>query len=73
MPRAEKNKDTYRRESDALDEFLSQPGQDVHAFVDHDVAFHRRIVEASGNGTLGELWGSLHVDLRTTITLITLL
>jgi DNA-binding GntR family transcriptional regulator len=43
---------------------------DIHAFVDHDVAFHRRIVEASGNGTLLELWGSLHVDLRTTITLI---
>jgi DNA-binding GntR family transcriptional regulator len=43
---------------------------DPHAFVDHDVAFHRRIVDASGNGTLGELWRSLHVDLRTTITLI---
>jgi DNA-binding GntR family transcriptional regulator len=43
---------------------------DIHAFVDHDVAFHRRIVEASGNGTLMELWGSLHVDLRTTITLV---
>jgi DNA-binding GntR family transcriptional regulator len=43
---------------------------DPHAFVEHDVAFHRLIVEASGNGTLGELWRSLHVDLRTTITLI---
>jgi DNA-binding GntR family transcriptional regulator len=43
---------------------------DIHAFVDHDVAFHRRIVVASGNGTLLELWASLHVDLRTTITLI---
>jgi DNA-binding GntR family transcriptional regulator len=44
--------------------------EDVHAFVDHDVAFHRRIVQASGNGTLLELWTSLHVDMRTTITLI---
>jgi DNA-binding GntR family transcriptional regulator len=43
---------------------------DVHAFIAHDVAFHRHIVEASGNRTLQELWGSLHVDLRTTITLI---
>ena len=43
---------------------------DVHEFVAHDVAFHRAIVEASGNGTLQELWRSLHVDLRTTITLI---
>ena len=43
---------------------------DVHGFVAHDVAFHRAIVEASGNRTLQELWRSLHVDLRTTITLI---
>jgi DNA-binding GntR family transcriptional regulator len=43
---------------------------DVHEFIAHDVAFHRVIVEASGNRTLQELWRSLHVDLRTTITLI---
>jgi DNA-binding GntR family transcriptional regulator len=43
---------------------------DVHDFIAHDVAFHRAIVEASGNRTLEELWRSLHVDLRTTITLI---
>lgn len=33
MPGAEKSKDTYRREMDALDEFLAHPGQDVNAFV----------------------------------------
>ena len=33
MPRAEKSKDTYRREMDAIDEFLAQPGQDLNAFV----------------------------------------
>jgi len=33
MPGAEKSKDTYRREIDALDEFLSAPAQDVNAFV----------------------------------------
>jgi DNA-binding GntR family transcriptional regulator len=43
---------------------------DVHEFIAHDVAFHRQIVEAAGNRTLEELWNSLHVDLRTTITLI---
>ena len=43
---------------------------DVHDFIAHDVAFHRLIVEASGNDTLQDLWRSLHVDLRTTITLI---
>jgi 4-aminobutyrate aminotransferase-like enzyme len=34
MPKAEKSKDTYRREIDAIDEFLAQPGQDVNAFVE---------------------------------------
>jgi DNA-binding GntR family transcriptional regulator len=43
---------------------------DVHEFIARDVAFHRVIVEASGNRTLQELWQSLHVELRTTITLI---
>jgi 4-aminobutyrate aminotransferase/(S)-3-amino-2-methylpropionate transaminase len=33
LPRAEKSKDTYRREMDALEEFLTQPGQDLNAFV----------------------------------------
>jgi len=33
LPHAEKSKDTYRREMDAIDEFLSQTGQDVAAFV----------------------------------------
>src|ERR1700719_4019602 len=37
MPRAEKSKDSYRREMDTLDEFLVQPGSDPNAlkvFVD---------------------------------------
>src|SRR5882762_3478341 len=33
IPRAEKSKDTYRREMDAVDEFLAGPGADVQAFV----------------------------------------
>ena len=33
LPRADKNKDTFRRDMDALDEFFAQPGGDVHAFV----------------------------------------
>jgi len=33
LPHAEKSKDAYRREVDALDEFLGQTGQDVNAFV----------------------------------------
>jgi 4-aminobutyrate aminotransferase-like enzyme len=33
LPHAEKSKDTFRREMDAIDEFLAQPGQDLQAFV----------------------------------------
>jgi 4-aminobutyrate aminotransferase-like enzyme len=33
LPHAEKSKDTFRREMDAIDEFLAHPEQDVHAFV----------------------------------------
>ncbi|MEP7310107.1 MAG: aspartate aminotransferase family protein [Acidobacteriota bacterium] len=33
LPHADKSRDTYRREMDALDEFLAQPGQDASAFV----------------------------------------
>jgi 4-aminobutyrate aminotransferase-like enzyme len=34
LPHADKNKDVYRREMDALEQFLGQPGQDVQAFVE---------------------------------------
>jgi DNA-binding FadR family transcriptional regulator len=40
----------------------------VREQVDHDVRFHRLIVEASGNGRLLELWSSLQVEARTMIT-----
>jgi 4-aminobutyrate aminotransferase-like enzyme len=33
LPRAEKSRDTFRREIDAIDEFLARPERDVDAFV----------------------------------------
>jgi DNA-binding GntR family transcriptional regulator len=42
--------------------------QDVREQVEHDVRFHRLIVEASGNSRLVEIWNSLQVEARTTIT-----
>jgi DNA-binding GntR family transcriptional regulator len=42
--------------------------QDVREQVEHDVRFHRLIVEASGNSRLIEIWNSLQVEARTTIT-----
>jgi 4-aminobutyrate aminotransferase-like enzyme len=33
LPHADKSRDTYRREMDAIDEFLAAPDQDLNAFV----------------------------------------
>ena len=55
-------------ELDAL--FAAAEAQDLNAFIAHDVQFHRAIVRAAGNRTLEELWESLHVHTRTTITLL---
>lgn len=41
---------------------------DLQEQVDSDVAFHRTIVEASGNSILGDVWLSLRVEGRTMIT-----
>jgi DNA-binding GntR family transcriptional regulator len=41
---------------------------DLHAQVEHDVAFHRLIVEASGNRILLETWKSLRIEARTIVT-----
>jgi DNA-binding GntR family transcriptional regulator len=42
---------------------------DTHALVEHDVAFHRHIVEAAGNAVLKQCWQSLGVESRITISL----
>jgi DNA-binding GntR family transcriptional regulator len=44
---------------------------DLHAQVEHDAAFHRAIVEASGNQTLIEVWSSLGIHARTLATALT--
>jgi len=44
--------------------------EDFHDLVTHDVAFHRIIVEASGNQTLLELWQALRIEARTVITVV---
>ena len=37
---------------------------DLESFVEHDIAFHRNILEASKNEVLLRVWDSLAVDLR---------
>lgn len=42
---------------------------DVNSLVQHDIAFHRLIVEAAGNPILEQCWKSLGVEGRITISL----
>jgi DNA-binding GntR family transcriptional regulator len=44
--------------------------KDTHDQVEHDVRFHRLIVEASGNARLLEIWSGLQVEARTAITAV---
>jgi DNA-binding GntR family transcriptional regulator len=44
---------------------------DLHGQVEHDAAFHRAIVERSGNATLIEVWSSLGIHARTLLTALT--
>ncbi len=43
---------------------------DGHAVAEADAAFHARIVEIAGNGTLEKVWRSLEPFSRTYITLV---
>jgi DNA-binding GntR family transcriptional regulator len=54
----------------ALEREIAAMAQATHVSeqVEHDVRFHRLIVEASGNARLIELWASLQVEARTMIT-----
>jgi DNA-binding GntR family transcriptional regulator len=42
---------------------------DTNALVQHDIAFHRLIVEAAGNSVLEQCWKSLGVESRITVSL----
>jgi DNA-binding GntR family transcriptional regulator len=43
---------------------------DLTSLAEHSVKFHRTIVEAAGNRLLTNLWLSLNIETRTTITLL---
>ena len=44
--------------------------KDLLTQVEHDTKFHQLIVEASGNARLVEMWSTLQVEARTTITAV---
>ena len=43
---------------------------DLLAIADYSVVFHRAVMEAAGNQLLTNIWLSLHIETRTTITLL---
>ena len=58
--------DALAAEIDAM--HRAADAKDLRAQVEHDVAFHRLIVEAAGNRILLETWLSLRVETRTMLT-----
>jgi DNA-binding GntR family transcriptional regulator len=42
---------------------------DTNALAQHDIAFHRLVVEAAGNSVLEQCWKSLGVESRITVSL----
>ena len=58
--------DALEAELDAM--HAAADAGDPHALIEHDAAFHRLIVEASGNGILADVWKSLRIETRTAIT-----
>jgi DNA-binding GntR family transcriptional regulator len=58
--------DALAAEIDAM--HRAADAEDLHTQVEHDVAFHRLIVEASDNRILLETWLSLRIEARTIVT-----
>ena len=56
------NTSALRREVDDMHAAFRR--RDLDCFVEHDVAFHRHILQASQNQTLVRVWDSLAVDQR---------
>ena len=56
------NTSALRREVDDMRAAFRR--RDLDCFVEHDVAFHRHILQASQNQTLVRVWDSLAVDQR---------
>ena len=56
------NTSALQRELDGMRAAFSR--LDLESFAEHDAAYHRSILQASGNGVLLRVWDSLAVDLR---------
>lgn len=57
-----------QREVDLMRE--SAVAGDTHGVIEHSVKFHRAVMEAAGNRLLLNIWQSLQIETRTTITML---
>ena len=63
--------DDFARLAELLDKMLTTAAHaDQRGFAEHNVAFHRVIVEASGNRTLINLWNTLQPSTWTLFSVI---
>ena len=60
--------DLLQREVDLMRE--SALASDIHGVIEHSVTFHRSIMEAAKNRLLLNIWQSLQIETRTTITML---
>lgn len=66
-PHFQDNVQELQTEVDALR--AAARGHDLDAYASHNQKLHRRIVEASGNGMLLQVWDSLDMEARARIAL----
>ncbi|MCV3239373.1 GntR family transcriptional regulator [Mesorhizobium sp. ZC-5] len=60
--------DLLQREVDLMHQ--SAVAGDIHGVIEHSVTFHRSIMEAAKNRLLLNIWQSLQIETRTTITML---
>ena len=61
--------DALQRATDLMRE--AALASDIHGVIEHSVTFHRTIMEAAKNRLLLNIWQSLQIETRTTITMLT--
>jgi DNA-binding GntR family transcriptional regulator len=62
--------DVERLEAELDEMHKAADAGDLHEQVEHDVTFHRLIVEAAGNRILQDVWSYLRIESRTIITAV---
>jgi DNA-binding GntR family transcriptional regulator len=66
-PKLAGNVDALKKEVTAF--MTAAEKRDMKSYSEHDMEFHRRIIEAAGNEVLGAMWDSVVLESRFRITL----